>query len=37
MYLVLIQSTPHTVPRLRTLDFGRHWQREPAGTTDALR
>jgi hypothetical protein len=37
MYLGLIESTPHTVARLHTLDFGRHWQREPAGASDALR
>jgi hypothetical protein len=37
MYLGLIESTPAPVPRLHTLDFGRHWQREPAGASDALR
>ena len=37
MYLGLIESTPSTVPRLHTLDFGRHWQREPAGATASLR
>lgn len=37
MYLGLIESTPHTVPRLHTLDFGRHWHREPAGAMDPLR
>jgi hypothetical protein len=37
MHLRLIESTPHTVPRLHTIDFGRHWQREPAGASDPLR
>ena len=37
MYLGLIEASPRTVPRLHTLDFGRHWAREPAGATDSLR
>lgn len=37
MYLGLVEAPAGTVPQLHTLDFGRHWAREPAGATASLR